>query len=903
MSDDAALILRLEARTRKFEKDLGKAIDRLDGNVKRGNRSWDKGMGKMERRAKKFSKNVGDTFKGVLKATTGLASIGVGATLIGGAVAIRDTLNYANEIDNLSKLAGVSAERFQELSFASDKYGISQEKIADVLKDTNDKFGDFFATGAGPLVDFFDQVAPKIGLTEEAFRGLSSDQALGLYVSSLEKAGANQQDLSFYMEALASDATALLPLFKGNGKELDDFSQRARDLGVVMDNDLVGKGASAKKKFDELGASIRGEVQSAVIELAPTIEELTDDFIELLPRLAEWGTALVKGLNSTGERLEWLGKQWNASPFGDGNIQADPRTFDEAKKRLRDILDLARAAEKVQENNGGFKDTFTRSREEKIQKALAISFFGKEEYDQIKNESAFLEDAIAAEYHRILDLVNELKPIEGPDVIIPEEPVVEPSGGLTPRDTGIQRDHSAEGRADEIRREIELIRELGKTEREQVQDLLQLRLAAIDESKEAEASRAELRSKAHEDASRELKKLAEDEAAAASKLAEDRFAARREEFDLSQDKLGFLAEIEAAQARMAGRSLEAAQIELEATRKRYEAELEYIDQLIAKDGERADLLAQRADAQAGLASTDANIQETNEHATAQFDALTSDDDSLEAELERIDQNETAKLQRLEELRTEELEALRDFEAEKTRIEAEAEAARTEAQLASYQNKLNFAQDSLSQISSALKTAGLEDTKAAKIAAKAQQVVALGSAVVSTAQGVSKSLALGPPGIPMAIAIGALGAIQVAAIASQTFDGGGFTGNGTRSGGVDGKGGYYAVVHPNETIVDHTKPGREVNGKSIEEAFGLSGSSLGRGVNSSSVSGRGSSGGSFRGGDFVVQGNVDKDVLPELQEKMDRFLQNQEQSFNKMADARDRRTTPRTDRRVGRGTGR
>ena len=38
----------------------------------------------------------------------------------------------------------------------------------------------------------------------------------------------------------------------------------------------------------------------------------------------------------------------------------------------------------------------------------------------------------------------------------------------------------------------------------------------------------------------------------------------------------------------------------------------------------------------------------------------------------------------------------------------------------------------------------------------------------------------------------------------SFDGGGFTGYGPRSGGIDGRGGMPAIVHPNETIIDHTK---------------------------------------------------------------------------------------------------
>lgn len=40
----------------------------------------------------------------------------------------------------------------------------------------------------------------------------------------------------------------------------------------------------------------------------------------------------------------------------------------------------------------------------------------------------------------------------------------------------------------------------------------------------------------------------------------------------------------------------------------------------------------------------------------------------------------------------------------------------------------------------------------------------------------------------------------------SFDGGGSTGSGSRSGGMDGKGGFLAMLHPNETVTDHTKGG-------------------------------------------------------------------------------------------------
>jgi hypothetical protein len=37
-----------------------------------------------------------------------------------------------------------------------------------------------------------------------------------------------------------------------------------------------------------------------------------------------------------------------------------------------------------------------------------------------------------------------------------------------------------------------------------------------------------------------------------------------------------------------------------------------------------------------------------------------------------------------------------------------------------------------------------------------------------------------------------------------FNGGGFTGYGARAGGVDGKGGFPAILHPNESVLDHTR---------------------------------------------------------------------------------------------------
>lgn len=89
---------------------------------------------------------------------------------------------------------------------------------------------------------------------------------------------------------------------------------------------------------------------------------------------------------------------------------------------------------------------------------------------------------------------------------------------------------------------------------------------------------------------------------------------------------------------------------------------------------------------------------------------------------------------------------------------------------------------------------------------AQKAFNIAQAIMSTYTGATKALEAYPPPLSFAMAAAqvAAGLANVAQIKSQSFEGGGFTGMGSRSGGVDGKGGFPAILHPNETVIDHTK---------------------------------------------------------------------------------------------------
>ena len=228
----------------------------LSARDKEFTKAMDRSQRRVEMFAKKSQKGLSKTGKsfdalGAAASRFGVA-LSTGAIITGAARMIDNATMMAKELDNLSRMAGVGVERFQELAFASRTVGIEQEKLADILKDVNDKFGDYAVTGAGPLVDFFDNIAPKVGITQKAFEGLSSDKALGLYIKTLQEAGVNQQEMTFYMEALASDATALTPLFYNNAAAMDEMALSARDLGVVMDQSIIQGAVEMRDRWDQV---------------------------------------------------------------------------------------------------------------------------------------------------------------------------------------------------------------------------------------------------------------------------------------------------------------------------------------------------------------------------------------------------------------------------------------------------------------------------------------------------------------------------------------------------------------------------------------------------------------------------------------------------------------------------
>ncbi|OTK39162.1 replication protein [Acinetobacter baumannii] len=243
--------------------------------------SFSEPLSRAERQARTSSQGIANSLN--------IAAIAVSA--LSGAVAglsVAQLVNFSdqviqtgNDIQKFSKLANASVREFQYYAKGAETAGISLESFADKMKDMQDRIGDFQQTGGGPLADFFTNIAPKVGVTIQQFQKLSGPEALQLFYNSLEKAGASTNDMKFYMEAIISDSSLLIPLLENGGEGFKKWGDAAEKAGAIMSDDLVKSLAQARENLQLMDLQWQGVEARLVNNVVPAIETVIENWDDI----------------------------------------------------------------------------------------------------------------------------------------------------------------------------------------------------------------------------------------------------------------------------------------------------------------------------------------------------------------------------------------------------------------------------------------------------------------------------------------------------------------------------------------------------------------------------------------------------------------------------------------------
>lgn len=257
MATIVGLTVEFKAKTKKLTKALKGAKARV-GRFARAARkaiskAFSKGVKKAITSIKKLVKSI-FSIKGALAA----------ALSVGGLIVFFDRMTKnVKELSVWSKTLNVSINDLQKFGFAVKSVGFDMDKMTDILKDVQDKMGDFLVSGGGEAADIFEEMGQNI----DDFKNLGPVQIL----EKLERVTSKLSDKKriFIFEALANDASKLLPLLSKNSKELNRMAKEFESFGLRFTKQQVANANQFQKQMGVMGTLWSGFTQMLASELAP----------------------------------------------------------------------------------------------------------------------------------------------------------------------------------------------------------------------------------------------------------------------------------------------------------------------------------------------------------------------------------------------------------------------------------------------------------------------------------------------------------------------------------------------------------------------------------------------------------------------------------------------------------
>ncbi|EKF17063.1 tail tape measure protein [Nitratireductor pacificus] len=239
---------------------------RIGGDTSGIDAAW----GKIRRDAQSTGSAIGGAMG---KARSGVESImaplravpalfaAIGATAVIGKV--RQTAESVAEVGRQAKQAGVDVEAFQELKFVAEQNRIGVDILTDGLKELNLRADEFVATGRGSGAEAFGRLGYS---SEELARKLKNPSALFTEIIGKLEQFDQAARIRISDELFGGSAgERFVELIDRGEKGIREQIAAARDLGLVMDSDMIRKAEEVDRQFSVITTTIGTSMKRAII--------------------------------------------------------------------------------------------------------------------------------------------------------------------------------------------------------------------------------------------------------------------------------------------------------------------------------------------------------------------------------------------------------------------------------------------------------------------------------------------------------------------------------------------------------------------------------------------------------------------------------------------------------------
>lgn len=216
----------------------------------------------------------------------------------------KEAAEGAKEIETFASITGQSEQQVQQMQYASEKLGVSYDRVRDSLKEITNKMQEA-ENGSADTAAAFDKL--KVSL-----RGQNGElrDAQDVFLDVIDALGnvENQSERdALAMDLMSESAQELNPMIEAGRETIQQYAQAASDMGLVLEEDELKALTEVQSAFYDLEQQQKATKNQLAAEFAPYLTSFYSDMSEATRTFGQ--TLEDSGIVSAfGSLLEFVGE-------------------------------------------------------------------------------------------------------------------------------------------------------------------------------------------------------------------------------------------------------------------------------------------------------------------------------------------------------------------------------------------------------------------------------------------------------------------------------------------------------------------------------------------------------------------------------------------------------------------
>lgn len=211
----------------------------------------------------------------------------------------RAALDKFGGIADAAGAAGMDAEFFQGIAYQAKLAGVEVNAIGGALASFAKNSG-LAAEGKGKLVTALQALDPI--LLRNIQSAATQEERFKHVANAIRDAGNEARAAAIAAAAFGDVGPKMVAAFRGGADEIDAMQQKARDLGIIIDRNVIANADALGDEFDTVVEIVDNQLKSALIALGPVLVGVLGQVADIAREIKE----VVGVLQNPDDWIPWL---------------------------------------------------------------------------------------------------------------------------------------------------------------------------------------------------------------------------------------------------------------------------------------------------------------------------------------------------------------------------------------------------------------------------------------------------------------------------------------------------------------------------------------------------------------------------------------------------------------------